>query len=105
MNTWEAKPGQNKIQGKDYRPTVRRAEIYLNAAEAAARLGKAEEAKQYLSTLLTKRYTAEALSTRMAELQPLTGEALVQEILLERQKELGVEGHEWYCLLYTSRCV
>ncbi|MDY3884533.1 RagB/SusD family nutrient uptake outer membrane protein [Porphyromonas somerae] len=103
MNTWETKPGQNKIQGKDYRPTIRRAEIYLNAAEAAARLGKAEEAKQYLSTLLTKRYTAEALSTRMAELQPLTGEALVQEILLERQKELGVEGHEWYDYKRTTQ--
>ncbi|MDO5017632.1 MAG: RagB/SusD family nutrient uptake outer membrane protein [Porphyromonas sp.] len=103
MNTWEEHPAQGKFNGKDFRASARRSEIYLNAAEAAARMGKDTEAKQYVATLMSKRYNTDGFQSRQEALQPLSGEALVTFILDERQKELGIEGHEWYDYKRTTQ--
>lgn len=76
--------------------SLRRAEIYLNTAEALARLGKDSEARQYMAELLKNRYTPIAYATQMQYLDSLSGEALINEILLERKRELALEGHQWY---------
>lgn len=86
----------NKLHTIDERVSFRRAELYLNAAEASAHLGKENEARQYLSDLLKNRYTPEAYTTEMQRINSLSGEALIKEILLEREKELALEGHQWY---------
>lgn len=70
--------------------TLRTAEIYLNAAEAAAESGKQERAKEILSQLMKERYYI------VPTLQD--GEALVQQIREERRKELCFEGHRWFDL-------
>lgn len=103
QNTWMSYPASGKFNGKNYRVTVRRAEVYLNAAEASARLGKSDEAKQYLMELISKRYTPEGVEAQKVALQPLTGEALISFILNERQHELGIEGHEWYDYKRTTQ--
>lgn len=103
MNTWVSKPASGKFLGKNYRVTIRRAEVYLNAAEAASKLGKADEAKQYLMELITTRYTPEGVEAQRATLQPLTGDALINYIYAERQRELGIEGHEWYDYKRTTQ--
>lgn len=103
MNTWVSKPASGKFLGKNYRVTIRRAEVYLNAAEAVSKLGKADEAKQYLMELITTRYTPEGVEAQRATLQPLTGDALINYIYAERQRELGIEGHEWYDYKRTTQ--
>lgn len=86
----------HKVNTIDERVSFRRAEIYLNAAEASAHLGKENEARQYLSDLLKNRYKPDAYTTEMQRINALSGEALIKEILLEREKELALEGHQWY---------
>ncbi|MDO5663971.1 MAG: RagB/SusD family nutrient uptake outer membrane protein [Bacteroidia bacterium] len=76
--------------------SFRRAEIYLNAAEALARLGSDGEARQYMADLMKNRYTPTAYTTQIQHINALSGEALVNEILLERERELALEGHQWY---------
>lgn len=76
--------------------TFRRAELYLNASEAAANLNKNAEAKQLLSTLMKKRYTSAGYSAIMTQVNGLSGVSLVSFILEERTRELALEGHQWY---------
>lgn len=86
----------NKLATIDERVSFRRSELYLNAAEALARLGKDGEARQYMADLLKNRYTPTAYTAQMQYINSLSGETLVNEILLEREKELALEGHQWY---------
>ena len=60
-------------------------EMYLIAAEAAARAGNDAPALVHLNLLKTNR--------GVATISGLTGQALIDEILLERRKELCFEGH------------
>lgn len=92
-----------KFPKKDNRCSIRRSELFLNAAEAAARLGQADVARKYMKELLPKRYTPEALTTVEGELSALSGEALVNWIFEERLKEFAVEGHEWYDYKRTTQ--
>lgn len=68
------------------------AEIYLNKAEAHAMKGSEDVfANAALDSLLTRRivnYTP----------QNLTGQALIDQIRLERRKELAFDGHYWFDL-------
>jgi hypothetical protein len=72
-------------------PYMRVAEMYLNEAEALARLGKNGEAQQVLFELTNFRDPSYVKSTK-------TGEALLEEILLQRRFELWGEGHRWFDL-------
>lgn len=83
--------------------TIRRAEVYLNAAEAAVRLGETESARKYLSELLKNRMTPNAFSTEKARIDALSAQALVDEILKQRRLELAGEGHDWFDFKRTTQ--
>lgn len=83
--------------------SFRTAELYLNSAEAATRLGKTAEARKRLLQLDETRYKAEKFADKKAKINTLEGEALLKEILTERRKELSCEGHAWFDLRRTTR--
>lgn len=73
-------------------PLMRAAEMYLIEAEALARQGgKDAEAQQALYTLAVNRNPAYTMSTN-------TGQALIDEIMLQRRAELWGEGFRFYDL-------
>ena len=69
----------------------RTSEAYLNLAEAAALAGDEETARQALSQLQSKRFSPAPSITE-------SGNALVDLIRKERQRELCLEGHRWFDL-------
>jgi hypothetical protein len=77
---------------------IRSAEMYLIEAEAEARLGNEPAAKQALLAIQQRAGVATVVS-------PNTGNALIEEILLERNKELYGEGHKFFDLLRTNKGV
>ncbi|WP_343522721.1 RagB/SusD family nutrient uptake outer membrane protein [Pedobacter sp.] len=77
---------------------VRSSEMYLIEAEAEARLGNEPAAKQALLAIQQRAGVATAVSAN-------TGDALIEEILLERNKELYGEGHKFFDLLRTKKGV
>ncbi len=70
---------------------IRASEMYLIEAEAEARLGNFAEAQ---AALLTIQQRADKTVTEVTE----TGQALIDAILLERRKELFLEGHRFFDL-------
>lgn len=73
-------------------PLMRAAEMYLIEAEALARQGgKDAQAQQVLFTLAVNRNPSYVLSTN-------TGQALIDEIMLQRRAELWGEGFRFYDL-------
>ena len=76
--------------------TFRVGEIYLTAAEAAARLGELSQARTRLLELMRKRYAPEAYEAKSVVVNAMDKEALVQEILDERARELAFEGHRFF---------
>lgn len=83
--------------------TFRTGEIYLNAAEAAARLNKLPEARKRLLKLMENRYTPEGYELKKDAVDAMSQEALIKEILEERARELAFEGHRWFDLRRTTR--
>lgn len=79
-------------QQTDNIPVVRLSEVYLNRAEANARLGNDAEAQADLD-LIRQRGLATAPAVTA------TGQALIDEILIERRIELGYEGHRIHDLM------
>ena len=77
-------------------------EMYLNAAEAACRLGQEADAKQYLMALMAQRdpdYTCNKTGTSLATLTTDVTGSLLEEIILQRRIELwGEDGR-----IYTIR--
>jgi hypothetical protein len=79
-------------QNWDNVPVIRLAEVYLNRAEAKARLGQDAAAQADLNTIRQRSWpTAPAVTA--------TGQALLDEIALERRIELGYEGHRIHDLM------
>ncbi|SHG39032.1 RagB/SusD family nutrient uptake outer membrane protein [Pedobacter caeni] len=76
---------------------LRSSEMYLIEAEAEARQGVSHEAaaKAALLPIQSRAGTATVLSLN-------TGQALIDEILVERDKELYGEGHKFFDLLRTK---
>ena len=89
--------------GDEFVSSFRTAEAYLTAAEAAARLGKTEEAIFHLDTLMKKRLNQSAYETTKAHIDTITQDELILEILDERARELAFEGHRWYDLRRTTQ--
>lgn len=76
-------------------PYMRAGEMYLIEAEALARSGDNAGAAQALYTLAVNRDPAYTLSTN-------TGDALINEIMLQRRVELWGEGFRFYDLKRTN---
>lgn len=70
-------------------PVIRISEIYLNRAEAYARSMMEDEAREDLNMILVRAGLAAADAS-------LTGQALIDEILLQRRLELAFEGHRFF---------
>ncbi len=86
-----------------YSCSFRSAEAYLTAAECAARLGDTAAAIEYLKPLLLKRLNTEAYDMTLSLMSDMDQDALIQEILDERGRELAFEGHRWYDLRRTTQ--
>ena len=86
-------PGQGGVPGLDNVNLIRLSEIYLIAAEASAKATPSDEATA--QDLLTK------IRQRAIPTSPIvtaTGDALINEILLEKRKELAFEGQYFFDL-------
>lgn len=68
------------------------AEVYLIKAEAAARIGKENEARIAINTLLKSRWNKDAAYQEIVEVD---AEPLLRIILNERRKELVFRGRRW----------
>lgn len=77
---------------------MRASEMYLIEAEAQARQGKNAEAQNVLFDLVSERDAGYAKSTN-------TGDALVDEILIQRRIELFLEGHRWFDMLRNDEAL
>lgn len=86
-----------------YRCSFRTGEMYLNAAEAAARLNQLSQARTRLLALLKRRYTPEEYERQVAQINQMQQADLLKKILSERSKELAFEGHAWFDLRRTDR--
>lgn len=87
----------------DYACSFRSAEAYLTAAEAAARQGQTDTAKDYLLQLAQKRYNSDAYDATQQLVADMNADDLTTEILEERARELAFEGHRWYDLRRTTQ--
>ncbi len=85
------------------RSTFRSAEFYLTAAEAAARLGKLEEAIDLMSIMVKNRYLAARQTTTINSMKLMTQDQLIDFILEDRRAELCFEGHRWFDLRRTTQ--
>lgn len=83
--------------------SFRNGELYLIKAEAEAHLGKTTDAIASVLSLDAKRLTPAYLAVYRSKLESLTGDALLQEIIQERARELALEGLRWYDLRRTSQ--
>lgn len=77
--------------GEDNIRVIRYAEVILTYAEAEARLGNTAEAKIYLDMITSNRNASDYTV------------ASIENILLERRKELAMEGHRFYDLMRTGQ--
>lgn len=84
-NKWTESQGDNT----DNKPVIRYSEVLLIRAEAYAEMGQVGPALQDLNLLREHRGLGPV---------EVSGEALIQEILDERRRELGFEGHRWFDL-------
>lgn len=92
-----------KAGSNNFLCTFRVGEMYLTAAEAAARMDRLPQARARLLALMQKRYAPEAYPVKAAAVNEMSKEALVKEILDERARELAFEGHRWFDLRRTTR--
>jgi len=76
---------------------IRLAEVYLNRAEARAHLGKHDEAISDLAKIADRSDPSVQINSN------LSGQDLVERILLERRKELAFEGHRLFDLTRNKK--
>lgn len=88
-----ASPGLSR---DDDTKVLRLSEVYLIAAESAARTGDEPTALMLLNTLLSKRDPAFVGYTS-------SGAQLIEDIITERRKELAFEGNRWFDLNRLKR--
>jgi hypothetical protein len=86
VNKWPTASGTDNI------PVIRLSEVYLNRAEARARMGQAAGAQSDLNLIRQRGLLSAPAVT-------VTGQALLDEIARERRIELGYEGHRIHDLM------
>jgi hypothetical protein len=91
MTKFFSKAGANNL---DHIPVLRMSEMYLNRAEANFRLGNTAAALEDLNRIRTR-----AGLTAVT----LAGDALLEEIILQRRLELAFEGHRFFDLKRLGR--
>ncbi|GMV04244.1 MAG: membrane protein [Gemmatimonadota bacterium] len=92
VNKWPTQQNTDNI------PVIRLGEVYLNRAEANARLGQSGAAQADLN-IIRKRGLASAPAVTA------TGQALLDLIAIERRIELGYEGHRIHDLMRNKKGV
>jgi hypothetical protein len=90
-------PNANSVD-KDEFKVLRISEIYLIAAEAAYQTNNEPLARTYLNAVATRRVAGFTGYTS-------TGTALLDDIMLERRKELAFEGHRYWDLARYNKDV
>ncbi|ANQ52540.2 RagB/SusD family nutrient uptake outer membrane protein [Flammeovirga sp. MY04] len=80
--------GHNAVVGNAERIVIRASEMHLIEAECEAELGNYSKAQDALYLIQSRSYPGVRKSTN-------TGQELINEILLERRKELFGEGFRW----------
>ena len=83
---------------KDEMKVIRMSEVYFIAAEAAFHNGDEATARTYLNDVATERDPGFAGYSA-------SGQALLDDILLERRKELAFEGHRYWDLVRNNLAV
>jgi hypothetical protein len=86
VNKWPTQSNTDNV------PVIRLSEVYLNRAEAYARMGQEADAQADLN-MIRQRGLATAPDVTA------TGQALLDEIAIERRIELGFEGHRIHDLM------
>lgn len=96
------KSGSNYISNKGAsdanKISFRNGELYLIQAEAALQTNDQSLALQSLLALKAKRLSPAYYATEAIRVTALDKTGLLQEILVERERELALEGHRWYDL-------
>jgi len=87
----------------DFSCSLRVGEMYLNAAESAWNEQDYDAAADYLLDLQKARFTAAGYTQKEAAVQAMTPAELLEEIYVERQRELAFEGHRWFDLRRTTQ--
>ena len=87
----------------DFSSSFRTSEIYLIAAEAAARMDHTSDAIDHLLPLMQKRLNTSAYNTTLNLINNMSEEELINEVMDERTRELAYEGHRWFDLRRTTR--
>ncbi|WP_434037198.1 RagB/SusD family nutrient uptake outer membrane protein [Formosa sp. 4Alg 33] len=93
----------SKNADSNFKVSFRTAELYLTLAESYAHLNATNEAKEKLIELATNRYTPEGLNVYKTKIEALDAEAILTEVLAERQREFAIEGHRWDDLRRTTQ--
>lgn len=83
--------------------SMRTGEMYLNAAEAAWNQNEYDTAADYLLTLQKARFTASGYTSKETAVRAMTPDELIEEIYVERARELAFEGHRWFDLRRTTQ--
>lgn len=83
-------------------PYLRLAEMYLIAAEAENEINGPEQAYPYINAIRWRARTDKTNPLMVPDLQNLTKEQLRDSILLERKKELHLEGSTWIDMKRTN---
>ena len=94
VNKYQPQEGENITDANI--PLIRLSEAYLNAAEAAVKLGDNEKAVAYLNPIVER-----ANPARSVEGTELT----LDDVLTERRKELVAEGHRMYDVMRNGGTV
>lgn len=87
-----------KFPANDGAVMIRLSEVLLNKAEAHARQGENAQAQTDLQVIRSR-------ANPNAEFINLTGQDLIDEILIERRRELAFEGHLLYDLARTGQSI
>ena len=86
---------QNVAGDRDDKKVLRLSEVYLIAAESAARTNKEADALKYLNALVAQRDASLVYAS--------TGATLIEDIITERRKELAFEGDRFFDLNRLKR--
>ncbi len=86
---------QNVSGDRDDKKVLRLSEVYLIAAESAARTNKEPDALKYLNALVAQRDPGFVYAS--------TGATLIEDIITERRKELAFEGDRFFDLNRLKR--